>query len=98
MTTKRKLRYEIARLNANTGYLEYMVDTLTADNDALLKERNDLRVKCSNLGAENKALLDTVSALCDKNKELTEANKTMKLKIMSLEALWGAKQRRKESA
>lgn len=98
MITKRKLRWEVARLRANTGFLEYTVDTLAADNDALLKERNELREKLAAAEADNKALLETVAMLCDKDKQLTKENRSMKLRIMSLEALWCAKQRRMENA
>lgn len=97
MVTKKKLRWEIARLRANSNYLEYTVDTLNEDNKALLKERNELRVRRDELEAENRALLETVAMLCDKDKQLTKENKDMRLKIMSYEALWCAKQRRMEN-
>ena len=94
MITKRKLQWEIRRVTANSNALALENDYLTADNAGLLKERNELREAKSKLETENKALLATVSMLTDKIKALDSENRNMKLKIMSLEALWGAKQRR----
>ena len=94
MMTKKKLLWEIRRVTANSNALALENDFLTADNAAYKKERNELREKCLSLEAENDALLETVAMLAGKNKELEKANKDMKLKIMSLEALWGAKRRR----
>ena len=98
MITKRKLRWEIRRVTANSNAIALENDFLKADNMGLLKERNELRKLRDKLEVENKALLETVSMLYEKNTALTEENKSMKLRIMSLEALWSAKQRRKENA
>lgn len=98
MITKQKLRWEIRRLTANSNALALENDILKADNMGLLKDRNELRKLRDKLEIENKALLETVSMLYEKNTTLTEENKSMKLRIMSLEALWNAKQRRTEDA
>jgi hypothetical protein len=94
MITKKKHLLEVRRLTANCNALALENDYLTADNAGLLKERNELREVRGRLEAENKALLETVSMLTGKIKALDSENRNMKLKIMSLEALWGAKQRR----
>jgi len=98
MITKRKLRWEIRRVTANSNAIALENDILKADNMGLLKDRNELRKLRDKLEIENKALLETVSMLYEKNTALTEENKSMKLRIMSLEALWNAKQRRTEDA
>ena len=98
MITKQKLRWEIRRVTANSNALALENDILKADNMGLLKDRNELRKLRDKLEVENKALLETVSMLYEKNTTLTEENKSMKLRIMSLEALWNAKQRRTEDA
>lgn len=98
MIAKKKLFWEIRRLTANGNALALENDILKADNMGLLKDRNELRKLRDKLEVENKALLETVSMLYEKNTALTEENKSMKLRIMSLEALWNAKQRRKENA
>lgn len=96
MITKKKLRWEVARLSATNGYLSFVKDMLTADNEALLRERDELRETVSGLKADNQALLDTVAALCDKNKELQATIKDQRLKIMSYEAIWEAQKRRRK--
>lgn len=98
MIAKKKLFWEIRRLTANSNALALENDILKADNMGLLKDRNELRKLRDKLEIENKALLETVSMLYEKNTALTEENKSMKLRIMSLEALWNAKQRRTEDA
>lgn len=98
MIAKKKLFWEIRRLTANSNALALENDILKADNMGLLKDRNELRKLRDKLEVENKALLETVSMLYEKNTTLTEENKSMKLRIMSLEALWNAKQRRTEDA
>lgn len=97
MLSKKKLLWEIRRVTANSNSLALENDFLKADNMGLLKERNELRQLRDKLEAENKALLETMSMLYGKNTALIEENKSMKLRIMSLEALWNAKQRRMEN-
>lgn len=97
MVTKKKLLWEIRRVTANGNALALENDFLKADNMGLLKERNELRELRNKLETENKALLETVSMLYEKNTALTQENKSMKLRIMSLEALWTARQRRMEN-
>ena len=94
MLTRKKLMWEIRRLTANSNALALENDLLTADNMAFKKERNELREKCSTLEAENDALLETVAMLTGKLKNLEKDNKDLRLKNMSLEALWGARTRR----
>lgn len=97
MITRKKMRWEIARLKANEAYLSLEKDFLEADNSALLSEVKVLREKTRGLEAENTALLDTVAMLCNKDAELTKQVKEQRLKIMSLEAMWGAIQRRNDN-
>ena len=94
MLTKKKLLWEIRRVTASYNALALENDFLTADNMAYKNERNELREKCAKLESDNDALLETVAMLTGKLKDLEKNNKDMKLKIMSLEALWGAKRRR----
>lgn len=94
MLTRKKLMWEIRRLTANSNALALENDLLTADNMAFKEERNELRERCSTLEAENDALLETVAMLTGKLKNLEKDNKDLRLKNMSLEALWGARTRR----
>lgn len=95
MITRKKLRWENARLKANAAYFSLENDLLEADNNALLEDVKTLREKLRVLETEKEALLDTVSMLCSKDAELTKLVKEQKLKIMSFEAMLCALQRRK---
>lgn len=94
MLTRKNLMWEIRRLRANSNALALENDLLTADNMAFKEERNELRERCSALEAENDKLFETVATLAVKLKDVEKDNKDLRLKNMSLEALWGAKIRR----